>query len=290
MRMSGCHLDPVAVIIGLGACSHICALKLGKEIHGLAIRNSSTDYDNVKNALITLYCRCGDLMHAYIVFTLIEAKDIISWNSIISGFARWDRSEEATFLFRELLLTGIEPNYVTLAGILPLCARVANLQHGKEFHCYIARREEFQGYLKWRWKLKSCEIPRFDVHAALELLRGKRVVFVGDSLSRTQWESMICMLMSVVEDKNSVYEVNGNEITKQIGHLAVRFRTFNFTVEFYRSVFLVQPGPVPKYSPKIVKTVLKLDQLDDINREWIDSDILIFNSGHWWTTTKLFEM
>ncbi|KAK4429561.1 Pentatricopeptide repeat-containing protein [Sesamum alatum] len=143
--MSGRHLDPVAVIIGLGACSHICALKLGKEIHGLAIRNSSIDYDNVKNALITLYCRCGDLMHAYIVFTLIEAKNIISWNSIISGFSRWDRSEEATFLFRELLLAGIEPNYVTLAGILPLCARVANLQHGKEFHCYIARREEFQG-------------------------------------------------------------------------------------------------------------------------------------------------
>ncbi|KAL2232279.1 UNVERIFIED_CONTAM: Pentatricopeptide repeat-containing protein [Sesamum indicum] len=147
MRMSGHHLDPVAVIIGLGACSHICALKLGKEIHGLAIRNSYTDYDNVKNALITLYCRCGDLMHAYVVFTLIEAKNIISWNSIISGFAQWDRSEEATSLFRELLLTDIEPNYVTLAGILPLCARVANLQHGKQFHCYIARREEFHGYL-----------------------------------------------------------------------------------------------------------------------------------------------
>ncbi|KAL0360332.1 UNVERIFIED_CONTAM: Pentatricopeptide repeat-containing protein [Sesamum radiatum] len=147
MRMSGHHLDPVAVIIGLGACSHICALKLGKEIHGLAIRNSSIDYDNVKNALITLYCRCGDLMHGYVVFTLIEAKNIISWNSIISGFAQWDRSEEATFLFRELLRTDIEPNYVTLAGILPLCARVANLQHGKQFHCYIARREEFQSYL-----------------------------------------------------------------------------------------------------------------------------------------------
>lgn len=147
MRIGGNHLDPVAVIIGLGACSHICALKLGKEIHGLAIRNSSIDYDNVKNALITLYSRCGDLMHAYIVFRLVEAKNIITWNSIISGFAQWDRSEEATFLFRELFLTGIEPNYVTLASILPLCARVANLQHGKEFHGYIAKRAEFRGYL-----------------------------------------------------------------------------------------------------------------------------------------------
>ncbi|KAK6138583.1 hypothetical protein DH2020_027677 [Rehmannia glutinosa] len=147
IRVGGSHLDPVAVIIGLNACSHIRALKLGKEIHALAIRNSSIDYDNVKNALITLYSRCGDLTHAYTVFRLVETKNRITWNSIISGFAQLDRSEEATFLFRELLLTGIEPNYVTLAGILPLCARVANLRHGKEFHCYIAKREQFKGYL-----------------------------------------------------------------------------------------------------------------------------------------------
>lgn len=148
MRVDLCCLDPVAIIIALGASSHICSLKLGKEIHGLAIRNSSIDYVNVKNALITLYSRCGDLTHAHIVFRSIEDKTLITWNSIISGFAQWDRSEEATFLFRELLLMDIKPNFVTLAGILPLCARVANLKHGKELHCYITRRAEFQGCLR----------------------------------------------------------------------------------------------------------------------------------------------
>lgn len=157
------------------------------------------------------------------------------------------------------------------------------------FDCLANGRKD-KGYLKWKWKPKNCEIPRFDARAVLELLRGKRVVFVGDSLSRTQWESMVCMLMNGIEDHKSVYELNGNEITKQIRHLGVRFTPFNFTVEFYRSVFLVQPGPAPKHSPKRVKTALKLDQLDEASREWVDSDILIFNSGHWWTPTKLFEM
>ncbi|GFQ02382.1 protein trichome berefringence-like 7 [Phtheirospermum japonicum] len=157
------------------------------------------------------------------------------------------------------------------------------------FNCLANGRRD-KDYLKWRWKPKNCEILRFDAHAVLELLRGKRVVFVGDSLSRTQWESMICMLMSGVDDKNSVYEINGNAITKRIGHLGVRFGTYGLTVEFYRSVFLVQPGPAPRHSPKRVKTVLKLDQMDEISQEWVDSDILVFNSGHWWTQTKLFEM
>ncbi|XAR62437.1 hypothetical protein NMG60_11017188 [Bertholletia excelsa] len=157
------------------------------------------------------------------------------------------------------------------------------------FNCLANGRRD-KRYLKWRWKPKNCSIPRFNARAVLEKLRRKRVVFVGDSLSRTQWESMICLLMTGVEDKRSVYEVYGNKISKQIRHLVVRFSSFDFTIEFYRSVFLVEPGPVPKRAPKRVKSTLKLDELDEISREWIDSDILIFNSGHWWNAAKLFEM
>ncbi|KAL6962360.1 Protein trichome berefringence-like 7 [Sarracenia purpurea var. burkii] len=159
----------------------------------------------------------------------------------------------------------------------------------KGFNCLGNGRKD-KAYLKWRWKPKNCEIPRFNVHEVLENLRGKRVVFVGDSLSRTQWESMICLLMTGVEDKKSVYEVNGNNISKEIRFLGIRFGSFNFSVDFYRSVFLVQRGSVPKRAPKRVKSTIKLDVLDEISKEWIDSDILIFNSGHWWTPKKLFEM
>ncbi|KAL5845803.1 hypothetical protein ACOSQ3_009327 [Xanthoceras sorbifolium] len=147
MIIRGAYLDPVAIIIGLGACSHIGAIKLGKQLHGYAICSSHDKYDNVRNALITMYARCQDLERAYMMFRLVEEKSIITWNSMISGYAHMDRSEEASFLFREMFLYGVEPNYVTIASILPLCARIANLQHGKEFHCYITKRHIFKDYL-----------------------------------------------------------------------------------------------------------------------------------------------
>ncbi|CAI8609793.1 unnamed protein product [Vicia faba] len=51
-------------------------------------------------------------------------------------------------------------------------------------------------------------------------------------MSRTQWESLICMLMAGVEDKMNVYKVNLNQISKRIKFLGVRFSDFNFTVEY----------------------------------------------------------
>lgn len=147
MRSCGIYLDSVAMVIGLRACSFIGVIKLGKEFHGSAIRTSCDGFISVKNTLITMYSRCKDLRHAHIMFRSIENKSIVTWNSMLSGYCHMHRSEEGTFLFREMLLSGIEPNYVTIASILPLCARVANLQHGKEFHCYITKHEGFQDCL-----------------------------------------------------------------------------------------------------------------------------------------------
>lgn len=157
------------------------------------------------------------------------------------------------------------------------------------FNCLANGRKD-SDYLNWRWKPKNCDIPRFNATSVLEMFRSKRIVFVGDSMSRTQWESLICMLITGVEDKKSVYEVNHNKISKRIRFLGVRFSAFNFTIEFYRSVFLVQQGPVPKHAPKRVKSTLRLDSLDDISDRWVDSDVLIFNTGHWWVPSKLFDM
>lgn len=53
-----------------------------------------------------------------------------------------------------------------------------------------------------------------NIGVVLEKIRGKRVVFVGDSWSRTQWESLICFLMNGV-DKTTVYEYNENKISKK---------------------------------------------------------------------------
>lgn len=46
---------------------------------------------------------------------------------------------------------------------------------------------------------------RWNVTEIWEKLRGKRLMFVGDSLNRGQWISMVCLLQSVIPaDKRSM--------------------------------------------------------------------------------------
>ena len=68
----------------------------------------------------------------------------------------------------------------------------------------ITRMQNWQGngrpykdYESWRWKPQQCTLPRFDGIKFLELMRGKTLAFVGDSVARNHMESLLCILWQV---------------------------------------------------------------------------------------------
>nr|POE50302.1 protein trichome birefringence-like 41 [Quercus suber] len=64
----------------------------------------------------------------------------------------------------------------------------------REFGCQKNGRPDLD-YTKYRWMPLHCDLVRFNGQDFLERFRGKSIMFVGDSLSRNQWQSLTCMLV-----------------------------------------------------------------------------------------------
>ncbi|XP_016480403.1 protein trichome birefringence-like 6 [Nicotiana tabacum] len=139
-------------------------------------------------------------------------------------------------------------------------------------------------YMKWRWQPQDCDILRFNSTQMLELIRGKRLVFVGDSINRNQWESMLCLLMGAVKDPRKVYETRGRRITKEKGNYCFKFVDYQCTVEYYVTHFLVHEGKA-RIGSRRVQT-LRIDTIDKSSSRWRGADVLVFNTAHWWSHHK----
>ncbi|KAG9457872.1 hypothetical protein H6P81_002380 [Aristolochia fimbriata] len=151
------------------------------------------------------------------------------------------------------------------------------------FNCQTNGRMD-KDYMKWRWQPQNCNIPRFNPVKMLELIRGKRLVFVGDSLNRNQWESMLCLLRGAVKDPSRVFEAHGRKITKSRGNYNFKFVDYKCSVEFYVSHYLVHESKA-RVGQKKVQT-LRIDTLDKGSSKWKNADILVFNTAHWWSHYK----
>ncbi|EOA32360.1 hypothetical protein CARUB_v10015627mg [Capsella rubella] len=154
----------------------------------------------------------------------------------------------------------------------------------EQFNCISNGRPDVE-FQKLKWKPKKCTLPRLNGGKLLEMIRGRRLVFVGDSLNRNMWESLVCILKGSVKDESQIFEAHGRHQFRWEAEYSFVFKDYNCTVEFYASPFLVREWEVmDKNGTK--KETLRLDLVGKSSEQYRGADILVFNTGHWWTHEK----
>ncbi|PAN44324.1 hypothetical protein PAHAL_9G034500 [Panicum hallii] len=130
-------------------------------------------------------------------------------------------------------------------------------------------------YQRWRWQPHGCDLPRFDAARLLLKLRDKRLAFVGDSLNRNQWVSMVCLIDTATPTLHKSMANNGSLVSFKI-------HEYNASVDFYWSPLLVESNSDHPVHHRVADRIVRAGSIAKHARRWADADVLVFNSYLWW--------
>uniref|UniRef100_A0A7N0ZZE8 DYW domain-containing protein n=1 Tax=Kalanchoe fedtschenkoi TaxID=63787 RepID=A0A7N0ZZE8_KALFE len=119
---SECAPDDVTCLLALQACGHLGAFDFGWQVHNYVNEKDYGDRINICNALVAMYAQCGCLEKACEVFKEISWKNVVSWTTMISGFAMNGLGRQAIDLFHEMQITGSVPDDQTFTWVLSACS------------------------------------------------------------------------------------------------------------------------------------------------------------------------
>ncbi|XP_057858385.2 pentatricopeptide repeat-containing protein At3g16610 [Cryptomeria japonica] len=146
MQLLGVRSDSKTFASILPLCAELGALDQGMEIHDKIVRGGYQFEVILVNMLIDMYAKCGRIEKARELLDNMRQPDVISWTSLITGYAQNGRGDEALKLFQKMQSVGIKPDSNTFSSVLSVCANVAALQQGMGIHRELIR-NGFQCYL-----------------------------------------------------------------------------------------------------------------------------------------------
>ncbi|KAM0927996.1 hypothetical protein ACQ4PT_002202 [Festuca glaucescens] len=109
-------------------------------------------------------------------------------------------------------------------------------------------------YRHWRWQPRGCDLPSFNATLMLEMLRGKRMLFVGDSLNRGQ------------------------------------AKDYNATIEFYWAPFLAESNSDDAVVHRVADRIVRGTAIENHAKFWKGADVVVFNTYLWWMTGQKMKI
>ena len=172
MDDEGLSPNAITFVYMLKACSHLGWITKGQELHSRIIKHNLESYSFVGNSLVGMYAQCGMFIDACHIFYGLPIKDIVSWSSLIAGYAShghhdkaldcmvrmqldglspnvvpWSaiilgyagegEIEKALSLYMQMQEQGLLPNHVTFLSVFKACGEAAALNIGRKFHAQV---------------------------------------------------------------------------------------------------------------------------------------------------------
>ncbi|KAK8940395.1 Pentatricopeptide repeat-containing protein [Platanthera zijinensis] len=103
-------------------CASNGSLEQGLWAHAHMIKSGHSLNNFVGNTLVDMYAKAGSIDDARKVFNRLNKSDVVSWNSMLTGFAQHGLGRDAVQCFNKMREHGVKPNHITFLCILNACS------------------------------------------------------------------------------------------------------------------------------------------------------------------------
>lgn len=177
------------------------SLKAAKAIHARGLRFGISSQGELGNSILDLYAKCGHMDYTRKLFSHLEKRDELAWNSIMSMKSRKGLFADVLDDFVSMRSCGAVMNQFSFAIIVSACAKLMDLELGRQAHCTL---------IKMGFETDSyCEGALIDMYAKCGYLYfAKRIFDDAVNPDRVSWTSMISGFAKVglVNEALNVFE------------------------------------------------------------------------------------
>ncbi|CAN6481629.1 unnamed protein product [Victoria cruziana] len=140
MLLSNAAPDRFTFPLVLKACACSTSLREGWKIHCRVVKLALDSDLFIGNALLAMYAKCGWAEWACQLFDEMPQRDLVSWNSLLSGYVSNGDGHNALLRFQQIQFSDMEVDNFSFIAVLQACALVSSVRHGKSIHCQVIRR------------------------------------------------------------------------------------------------------------------------------------------------------
>ncbi|CAA7025435.1 unnamed protein product [Microthlaspi erraticum] len=141
MKSARVVFDKFTYSTALSFCVGSKGFVLALQLQSPAVKSGLDSDVVVGNSFITMYSRAGSFGDAKRVFDEMPVKDMISWNSLLSGLSQGgDFGFEAVAVFKEMMREGVEVDHVSFTSVITTCCHEPDLKLAKQIHGLCVKR------------------------------------------------------------------------------------------------------------------------------------------------------
>ncbi|KAJ7536588.1 hypothetical protein O6H91_12G075300 [Diphasiastrum complanatum] len=117
----------------LNACASLAALEEGRRIHTKVVERGLGADVYVSSCLVGMYAKCGSIEDAWKVFNNMPKRDVVTWNTMLGGYAMHGLGKEAIHLFENMFRENTDIDSTTFLCLLSTFNHAGQVDEGQFF-------------------------------------------------------------------------------------------------------------------------------------------------------------